>query len=689
MAHYQYGHFSRTPQRVNSYGATPARGGSYVQGQSSQRPEYLEFQEGTYSNSPHGWTGNAQPYAADFNRAPDGPREREDQRHHQYGPGIAFDQHRAREEQGHQNQYGNQFDAYYGQEQGAQEYNEEPYFGHPESPHNAGAYVANSYSPYGRPGSRPGAGNQRGQRGRRAQYGQRGNSSRGRQSGRSRFSMRGTSMTYSRGGGRHDHAQTRLQELGEELRVVRPTLERAQLLNSLREPAPTPAQGASTSVGETSDGQNTSTQTRTQMKEQEENTIQAPVALATGQDANIAALAGMSSTQKQEDAETEGSVGSGNQATKDDIQAISSKLQDFQSNDFENFLTLNRQEVDQLVRERKELQSRLLAHERDLRTSLESDPEHRQTIEAGRSNEIQPQESTMGPPDDNVTCETGQDTPEDKTELSADVDQIKAEDISMTDEGLDAATSGHASQRSSRKRQGPEELGSLDLRKRIRKQDVVNHGEVDSLASLPTFGAGQNHEAGQGGEETNMGSQVTTTTSSMLPMPPTAEEKAAELLSMFVLAWEHTQEERDAILSYFISLFGHKATIGAKIEAIDKYCVGPLNKLNPEPGFCLMSKLVGKSVKQPDQMTQNSCPYCKEKHRICLWAKHVPGVATGFGPRINGRIAIENDGRTYSPSAEPRTMDLAGQKARWVLKKRRERVDEPGEVSFDVGGIIL
>ncbi|KAK5447944.1 hypothetical protein LTS15_009443 [Exophiala xenobiotica] len=132
----------------------------------------------------------------------------------------------------------------------------------------------------------------------------------------------------------------------------------------------------------------------------------------------MAALAAMPSTQKQEDAESEGSVGSGNQATRDDIQAVSSKLQDFQSNGFESFLALNRQEVDQLVQERKELQSRLLAHERDLRTRLESDPEHRQTIEAGRSNETQPQESAMGPPDDNVTFETGQDTPEDKIELS-------------------------------------------------------------------------------------------------------------------------------------------------------------------------------------------------------------------------------------------------------------------------------
>lgn len=193
------------------------------------------------------------------------------------------------------------------------------------------------------------------------------------------------------------------------------------------------------------------------------------------------------------------------------------------------------------------------------------------------------------------------------------------------------------------------------MRKRVRQQQDINRGEVDPLKSSPVSGAGQDHGEGQGVEELGRASQVTTTTSAMLPMPPTAAEKAEQLLGMFVLVWDHTQEEMDAILSYFVSLFGHKATVDAKIEAIDKYCIGPFNKPNPEPGFCLMSKLVGKSVKQPDQMTQNSCPYCKEKHRICLWAKHVPGVATGFGTRINGRIADENDGRTYNPSAEPRT----------------------------------
>ncbi len=124
----------------------------------------------------------------------------------------------------------------------------------------------------------------------------------------------------------------------------------------------------------------------------------------------------MPSTQEQEDSNIQGSEGPGNQATEDDIQAVSSESQDLQTDVDEDLLSSNRQlkeevtqlkkerdnfkqEVDQLLQERKDLQSSL-AHTQDQCAKLESDLEHLQTIEAGRSNESQPQKSTNDYPDE-------------------------------------------------------------------------------------------------------------------------------------------------------------------------------------------------------------------------------------------------------------------------------------------------
>ncbi|KIW09964.1 hypothetical protein PV08_11740 [Exophiala spinifera] len=170
----------------------------------------------------------------------------------------------------------------------------------------------------------------------------------------------------------------------------------------------------------------------------------------------------------------------------------------------------------------------------------------------------------------------------------------------------------------------------------------------------------------------------------------TPEEKAESLLNMFFLAWEYTEKERSDILSYFSSLFRRGASLESKVKVVDRYCNGTIDHAAPRPNYCLMSKLLGRGVHgQPSAMTQNSCSYCKEHRRICLWAYFAPGVGTGFGQRVFGSLPFGNGGREYDPNAQPREVALGNHSARWVLKKRRLGLNEPQEVPFEVAGVSL
>ncbi|KAG9788814.1 hypothetical protein KCU88_g1625, partial [Aureobasidium melanogenum] len=172
--------------------------------------------------------------------------------------------------------------------------------------------------------------------------------------------------------------------------------------------------------------------------------------------------------------------------------------------------------------------------------------------------------------------------------------------------------------------------------------------------------------------------------------PNSASQKARQLRRLFFLAWDYTPEEDAAILTYFESMFQKGKPFTAAVEAIDRYCIGSFLRENPCPRPCLMAKLLSKKAgNRHETMPQARCPYCGPRKQICLWAKHAPDVATGFGRRVNGAIEAENNGRNYDPTKQQDTVRLGGYNVRWILKKRRANMKEPAETLYGVDNVLI
>jgi hypothetical protein len=169
-----------------------------------------------------------------------------------------------------------------------------------------------------------------------------------------------------------------------------------------------------------------------------------------------------------------------------------------------------------------------------------------------------------------------------------------------------------------------------------------------------------------------------------------AQVLAEQLRTMVFLAWEATPDDEAVVMNSLTSLFTGGRSLETIMKCIDKYCIGNLNQKDPFPPVCFIARIKGEtSGNGGPRITQNSCAYCRKLRTTCFWAKHAPGVATGFGPRIAGKISSENNGRTYDPSAEPRLVDIGGQKVRWILKKRKSAQNDDSDPGWVVGNTTL
>lgn len=159
---------------------------------------------------------------------------------------------------------------------------------------------------------------------------------------------------------------------------------------------------------------------------------------------------------------------------------------------------------------------------------------------------------------------------------------------------------------------------------------------------------------------------------------------------MFYFAWEPDFDDEAVVINSFTSLFTGGRSLKTIMGCMDKYCIGNLNQEDPFPPVCLIARIKGEpSGNGGPRMTQNSCAYCRKLRTTCFWAKFAPGVATGYGPRIAGKISSENNGRIYDPSAEPRLVDIDGQNVRWILKKRKSAQNDESDPGWAVGNMTL
>ena len=172
-----------------------------------------------------------------------------------------------------------------------------------------------------------------------------------------------------------------------------------------------------------------------------------------------------------------------------------------------------------------------------------------------------------------------------------------------------------------------------------------------------------------------------------------ARDSAAQLRSMFLVAYDASPEENASFEESLTGLFRHSKPLETVIRAIDAYCTGPMTSKPAYPPPCLFAKLVNTAAGAGgSQMTQTNYKACKSKtkNRVCLWAKFAPNVATGFGPR-NEQDEIEEatGGRIYDLTSSPRTQILGGSEVRWILKRRKQSVDDPDEEDWDIGGVVV
>lgn len=171
---------------------------------------------------------------------------------------------------------------------------------------------------------------------------------------------------------------------------------------------------------------------------------------------------------------------------------------------------------------------------------------------------------------------------------------------------------------------------------------------------------------------------------------PTLYEK---LRPMFLLAFDHTPEE----VAEFDDLLRRTLPPGKGeqkfLATMAKYCIGHLDKVEPEPRPCLMARLLGgKSPKMGDAAFRDGCEKCrKEGVQCCFFARLAPQVASGYGRRLlNGRIEADVQGRRdYNPGVEPRTMRIAQSDIRWIVKKRKNKKREVIEAEFEIDGCNL
>ncbi|EXJ59290.1 hypothetical protein A1O7_06722 [Cladophialophora yegresii CBS 114405] len=162
--------------------------------------------------------------------------------------------------------------------------------------------------------------------------------------------------------------------------------------------------------------------------------------------------------------------------------------------------------------------------------------------------------------------------------------------------------------------------------------------------------------------------------------------KGLRLRTLCFLAWDVTEADEQAFQLCCNAIFSEGRSFEDVQKFIDRYCVGPLDAPPPNPPGCLVARFNGKPGGAGNKlMTSRSCKWCQGQ-KLCLWARFADGVATGFGPRVGRKIL---DGREHDADAQPRTVEINGQDARWIVKERKSSKEEDNDAPFAAGSLVI
>lgn len=177
--------------------------------------------------------------------------------------------------------------------------------------------------------------------------------------------------------------------------------------------------------------------------------------------------------------------------------------------------------------------------------------------------------------------------------------------------------------------------------------------------------------------------------------PTNVWQSVDQLLSMLAIGWNVTDQEHRCIRNTLFQIFSTGAAVEKVVAALDKHAFGPVNKVAQYPPPCIWAALFGSHASAGGKtMTQQSCKFCSSRNGfICGFAKHLPGIASGFGTRGSNGTVPKGTGRKYDANAQPRTISVDGQvngrAFRWVLKKRKAKRTDPDDTDFQLGNLTV
>lgn len=171
-------------------------------------------------------------------------------------------------------------------------------------------------------------------------------------------------------------------------------------------------------------------------------------------------------------------------------------------------------------------------------------------------------------------------------------------------------------------------------------------------------------------EDTTMSNNTVTVPT---PNDPAARQRTLQvqrLRGLFLLAWKNVQDfEEDAFVECLTGLFSKGKSFEAICTKIDDYCCGKKGlKASPLPCFRAYTR---NNPAGTGKMTK--CRFCRTRF-VCYHAKLATGVSN----------------QTDSPDQpqRPYTLNIGGQRFRWVLKKRRN-FGEDHDPPYIIGSVTV
>jgi hypothetical protein len=154
-----------------------------------------------------------------------------------------------------------------------------------------------------------------------------------------------------------------------------------------------------------------------------------------------------------------------------------------------------------------------------------------------------------------------------------------------------------------------------------------------------------------------------------------AAQMAAKIVSMFRTDDALTDSELAIFLQQYNRLFSFGRTLEHCFYYIEKHVIGRFDCEASFPQPCQMAALTGHADGPGgSEMTQNDCKYCTEHklNPVSCYAVYAEGVQSLYGPRINGKVSV----KSWIEDPQPRAVAIQGQQARWILKRRKARMQD-------------